>query len=160
MPATYEPITTTTFTASSGLTFNSFSGYTDLILIFAGTNSMGNSIYLRFNGDSGSNYSNTNMQGNGSAGASFRDTSATELGSYAGLNTSIPGLYKVSFFSYSNTSTNKTILLEGSVDNNGSGIVNKYVGLWRNNVAITSFTINSYGGTITGTATLYGIKAA
>jgi hypothetical protein len=160
MPATYEPITTTTFTASSGLTFNSFSGYTDLVLVFAGTNSAGNSIYLRFNGDSATNYSNTNFQGNGSSGASYRDTSATELGSYAGLNTSIPGLYKITFFGYANTAIYKTILLEGSVDNNGSGIANRYVGLWRNTNAITSFTVNSYGGTITGTATLYGIKAA
>jgi len=57
-------------------------------------------------------------------------------------------------------STNKTVLSEAANDKNGSGIVNRLVGLWRNTSAITSITGTTFAGTLTGTATLYGIKAA
>ncbi len=79
-----------------------------------------------------------------------------------GTNTSNPGLSKVHIFSYGG-STNKTVLCETAGDNNGSGDVSRYVGLWRSTAAVTSVTFD-VGGTInfkTGsTFTLYGIKAA
>lgn len=155
--ATYEPIATTTYNAQTTVTFNSFSGYTDLILIIVGTQSVGNSMWMRFNSDSGTNYSVTPIQGDGASASSSRSTNATQIGFQFGMNTSNPAMYRINLMNYAG-STNKTVLAEGAVDNNGSGIVGRFVSLWRNTAAITSITLSSNGGTITGTATLYGIK--
>ncbi len=60
MPATYEPLATTTLgSAASSVTFSSISGsYTDLVVVFSGTAGGGNSnLILTFNSDTGSNYS-------------------------------------------------------------------------------------------------------
>lgn len=167
MPATYEPIATTTLgSAASSITFSSIPGtYTDLRLVVVPT-AASTSIYtsLRFNGDTSSNYSVTVLYGNGSTATSSRASSQTEL--YLNTPTSIdstfPALVTVDLFSYAG-STNKTILSEMAIDKNGSGAVWRIVGLWRNTAAITSINFFSSTGNnfATGTtATLYGILKA
>ena len=164
MPATYEPIATTTLGSSaSSITFSSIPAtYTDLRLALYGIASSGNFLApgCRFNSDTGSNYSYTTIFGDGSAAGSGRTTSTTSIAfvTQFSITSSTGGFVTADVFSYAG-STNKTVLTTGSVDLNGSGEVERIVGLWRNTAAITTLTLTgSYGaGT---TATLYGLKNA
>lgn len=168
MPVTYEPIATTTLgSAAITITFSSVpSTYTDLVLILvasASTNSR--TVWLRFNSDSGTNYSTTQLYGSGTAAGSdsTNNFSAINIAGAANMSSTIPHLYNINIFSYGG-STNKTILSTKSGDNNGSGYVATNVGLWRNTSSITSITLQCGNGVDTfnvgTTATLYGIKAA
>lgn len=164
--ATYEPIATASISGVSTYTFSSISGsYTDLRFIIATTVSSSNDyIQFRFNGDTGTNYSQTGIAGNGSAASSSRFTAQTGIytGTTKGGEISRPLLAKIDVFSYAG-STNKTVLVEYSNDQNGAGSVERNVGLWRNTAAITSITVFSIGAAnfaAGSTATLYGIKAA
>ena len=166
MPATYEPIATTTLgSAASSITFSSISSaYTDLRLVLVGTTATSGAIYLQFNSDTGSNYSSTSLEGRGTTANSQRLSNRTkiELEGYWFANTSTtPFLQTVDVFSYAG-STNKTVLTTASNDQNGSGEVLRTVGLWRSTSAITRIDIvagtpNLATGT---TATLYGILKA
>lgn len=165
MPATYEPIASTTLgTAAVSISFTSISSaYTDLRLVFTGTTSTSTNFTIRFNNDSGSNYSWTWLGGTGSAAQSGRFTSATEYYGNVTLQTT-PQLYTVDVFSYTG-STYKTALITESADKNGSGQLSRSVFLWRNTSAINRIDITAlYGSTNTyasgTTATLFGIKAA
>ena len=166
--ATYEPIATTTLgSAQANITFSSISGsYTDLKLVISTSPSNATAAFLQIelNADTtASNYSSLRVMGDGSATYSNMQTGTLgyRVGLVAGSST-IPSLNIFNFFSYAG-STNKTYLVEGSADINGSGQVNRMVGLWRNTAAITSIKLSINGGTnmVSGTtATLYGIKAA
>jgi len=165
MPATYEPIATTTLSsAASSVTFSSIPAtYTDLVLVVTGlfTSSGGNS-RIRFNGDTGTNYSNTRLQGDGTSASSNRSTSQAFLRlDYDGNSSTVPNMTRTNIFSYAG-STNKTCLIESSEDKNGSGSTVRTVGLWRDTSAITSIEVLMSSSTFaTGTiATLYGIKNA
>jgi hypothetical protein len=167
MPTTYEPIATTTLgSAQSSVTFSSISGsFTDLVLVMnakgTGFTGSGTYPYVRYNSDSGTNYSRTYLSGNGSAASSGRGTS--ENLQYLVGGTYIDGTFAYNsithFMNYSNTTTYKTMLSRA----NNSGVqVDALVGLWRSTSAITSIIIYSSSGNFdTGsTFTLYGIKAA
>jgi hypothetical protein len=162
MPKTYTPIATTTISGSStsNFTFSSISGsYTDLVLIgqIAETPSLGSLVY-RVNSDSGSNYSTTYLDGNGSSATSGRYTSQTEArATYEGVGTGF-GTYIFNFQNYSNTTTYKTIL--GRASNAGNS-AEATVSLWRSTSAITSITIYAGQNFASGsTFTLYGVKSA
>ena len=163
MAATYEPIATTTLGSSqSSVTFNSFSGYTDLrLIISAKTASSGAQIYATINSDSGANYSRTILWGSGSSAGSNRDTNATSwnMDYYGVVTTGQFNTNITDFMNYSNTTTYKTMITRTGNSSNG---LEAQVALWRNTNAITSFTLNvGGGGFATGsTFTLYGIKAA
>jgi len=165
MPATYEPIATTTLgSAASSITFSSIAGtYTDLRVVLVGTAGDIVTPRIRFNSDSGTNYSNTRILGTGSSAASYRSTSVTQLdfASAGGMSTTIPHLYTMDVFSYAG-STYKTALLTGQEDDNGSGYVVRQVGLWSSTSAINTILLYpSSNNFSTGTtATLYGIKNA
>ena len=164
MPSTYEPIATTTLGSNtSTVTFSSISGtYTDLVLI---TNVSGNdgAICIRFNSDSGSNYSNTGLRGNGTSASSTRATNGTYIAGTSNLSVTA-GSLQTSIWNiqnYSNTTTNKTVFFR---DGMATHITGATVGLWRNTAAITSLTVSpEFGSQVfyTGsTFTLYGIKSA
>jgi len=166
MAATYEPIATTTLgSAAASITFSSISSaYTDLRVALTCSTNVSNTILIQFNGNAGTLYSQTYLGGNGSSALSGSGTSQTSI-YYSNLTntyTSTPQFLTVDIFSYAG-STNKTALLTVSADNNGSGITENNVGLWRSTSAITSVSF-TVGGTRTfntgTTATLYGIKAA
>ena len=165
MASTYEPIATTTLgSAASSITFSSIPAtYTDLRLVttmLGSTTSIG--VNLRFNSDSGANYSSTFLVGGGSSAASGRNTGATEITMhYSFLSTTIPTMGEVDIFSYAG-STFKTLLHTLTQDFNGSGNVEKQVGLWRSTSAITTVSLSTTANNfaIGTTATLYGIKAA
>lgn len=161
MPATYEPIASTTVaTASNTVTFSSIpSTYTDLILVWNGTTTVSQNVSLQFNSDAGSNYSVTRMRGTGSAAESSRWSNITLM---FGPNpdTSNPSTVIWNVMNYSNATTNKTAIAKGG---GAGGEAGAYVGLWRSTNAINALTViiggsaNMNIGTI---LTLYGIKAA
>ena len=165
MPATYEPIATTTLgSATNSITFSSISSaYTDLrlVLLSFGDNSAGPR--LRLNNDSTSLYSYTYMYGTGSGVVSGRASSTDVIATHyaTGYPTDYPPMLTVDFFNYAG-STNKTMLLTTSMDKNGSGEVNRAVALYRSTSAISSILISRASGNyIAGTtATLYGILKA
>jgi hypothetical protein len=162
MASTYEKIATYTAPSStSTYTFSSIpSTYTDLVLVvdYDSSSTIIANIYLRFNGDTGSNYSFTYLQGTGSAAQSGRSSGATAI--EAGYQSAVGRsniLAQVQ--NYSNSTTYKTAI---SRHNDTPGVVQTYVGLWRNTAAITSLSLTcSNQSFVTGsTFTLYGIKAA
>lgn len=164
MPAarTYEPLATTTVAGSSTtqISFSSFSGYTDLILISSASGSQDAVIEARFNNDSGTNYSYTYVYGSGSTAASGRNSTATfvRAGRTGTVSTSFcPNILHIQ--DYSNTTTYKTVLER---ENDALASVLESVGLWRSTSAITSILLTISGGNFTAgsTFTLYGIKAA
>ncbi len=66
MAATYTPIASATLAAStSSITFSSIPAtYTDIVVVINDINSTGSfDTNIRFNGDSGSNYSRTGLRG-------------------------------------------------------------------------------------------------
>ena len=165
MPATYENIATTTLgSAAASITFSSISSaYTDLRIVLVGTTTAGVVPALRLNSDTGSNYSNTSLFGSGSSAVSGRNTNTTEMfmTDNTSTSTTVPILIEIDIFNYRG-STNKTLLSANSSDKNGSGGVERVVGLWRNTAAITSVELRARSSTwATGTtATLYGILRA
>jgi len=170
MATTYEPIATTTLgTAAATISFTSISSaYTDLRLVFVGY-SVSTDTYaqMRFNSDTGANYSSTGLRGNGTAASSYQITSGTFIylnNGSNGLNragNNKASMLSVDIFSYTG-SNYKNSLITTSNDDNGGGTVERSVGLWLNTAAITSITLLLDSGNFaTGaTATLYGILKA
>jgi hypothetical protein len=167
MPATYEPIaTTTTTSASTSIEFASISGnYTDLVLVLnikAVSTTTNQWVNLRLNGDAASNYSQTTMSASGSARSSFRYSSRSDGIFIGDTNSNDYALIICNIQNYSNTTTHKTVL---SRSTDASDFLKTIVGLWRKtpeaittiNLQIESSANNIASGT---TATLYGIKAA
>ena len=161
MAVTYEPIASTTLGSdTASVTFSSISGsYTDLVLIVAGTVDATGNVGLRFNSDSGTNYSCTILYGNGASAASANvtnDNYANCGGIGTGQSNSI-----INIMNYSNSTTYKTVLGRG---NRPADQVNAKVALWRNTAAITNIVVYPINGSSTwktgSTFTLYGIKAA
>ena len=156
--------TTTLSSAASSITFSAIPNtFTDLRIVFVGTQGASTAyVYVRVNGDTGLNYSETYLAGSGSTATSGRNTNATQWGvaANASLDTSIPALVTLDIFNYAG-STNKTALGTEQNDKNGSGYVGRTVHLWRSTAAITSVDLRSAGGSSTyaagTTATLYGI---
>jgi len=166
MPATYEPIATTTLgSAAASITFSSISSaYTDLRLVLVVknfTSSTGSTnIGIILNSDTGSNGSTTRLIGDGSTASSNRASNNTAMCRLqTESSTTLPAFLTWDIFSYAG-STNKTALGQSSSDLNGSGQVTRSVGLWRSTSAITSVEISGPEMAIGTTATLYGILKA
>lgn len=168
MALTYEPLATATLVgANSTITFSSISSaYTDLRVVFTGQPSAGfgnaNTI-LRFNGDTGTNYSVIRLSGRNSVANSSRFTTYNTILLDYGVKEGFPFLINIDIFSYAG-SMYKTVLCNGASDNNTDvdGSISSNVGLWRNTSAINSITLTTNSTTFqTGTtATLYGILKA
>jgi hypothetical protein len=176
MTSTYEMIATTTLGSDSGsVTFSSISGsYTDLVLVanFGVTGSGSTFSFQVGNGsvDTGSNYSCTRVYTggvNGTTAISDRSSSASNIQitpSFGFNNVNISNNAIFQFQNYSNTTTNKTVILRA---NNGGGANGAYpgtgaiVGLWRSTSAINTMTFTGESTSFkTGSMfTLYGIKA-
>jgi hypothetical protein len=168
MPSTYTPIATTTLGSNTTtVTFSSISAaYTDLVLIMmhksTGIASAANG-YFRFNSDSGSNYSKTQMLGVGAA-QSQRASNATQINWPFDETEWL--VTKFNIMNYANTTTFKTTIFRQDAGTYGTAAV---IGLWRSTSAINAISLtasdNQGGGSadqfVTGsTFTLYGVKNA
>jgi hypothetical protein len=169
MPATYDPIATQTLGYTAGsVTFSSIpSTYTDLVFVVNASQAGINPVYIQVNGLTTAIYSNTWMVGNGSTASSGRYTAAALGG--AGFNldnfnsntpfpTTFSGIGTYHFMNYSNTTTNKTVLLRHG--NNNWTVAD--VGLIATTAAISSITCYAVGNNWNSGSifSLYGIKAA
>jgi hypothetical protein len=164
MPAgsTYSTIATTTLgSAQTSVSFNSFSGYTDLVIVCDVAFGSTSNFQITFNNDGGTNYSNTILVGNGSVVNTDRQSNQSRIVmGYNGTTSGARSIYNVSLMNYANTTTFKTALIR--VGNSGSDTIAQ-IGLWRSTSAITSiqFALQNGGNMNTGsTFTLYGIAAA
>jgi len=163
MPSTYEPIATQTLgSTASSVTFSSISGsYTDIVVVAVAGSSSDANWRIQFNGDTSTNYSVTQLAGNGSAAASFRTTSEASFlaNRYAYLSNNLNNNILINVQNYSNTTTNKTAFIRTNSAALGTDAI---VGLYRSTSAITSITLFPNAGSfiVGSTFTLYGIKAA
>jgi hypothetical protein len=158
--ATYEPIATTTLgSTATTYTFSAIpSTYTDIVLVAQSTSEA--DILMRFNGDTGTNYSATEIWTGGSSVNSQRETDLTWITLRDSSTTLGNNMSVVNIMNYSNATTNKSVLIRTS-DGRYSRVYAR-VALWRNTSAINSITLfTSYGSFAVGsTFTLYGIAAA
>jgi hypothetical protein len=153
-------------TADLTVTFSSIpSTYKHLQLrAIALSNSDSVPVLLRFNSDSGSNYSWHALHGQGGAAGSGSGTSAssiiTTLNANRGLNASYPWAYVIDILDYADTNKFKTVRALHGADYNGSGEVNFTSGNWRNTAAVSTITMSmaSSGFNQYSSFALYGIK--
>jgi hypothetical protein len=167
--STYTPIATTTLGSNQNdITFSSIpSTYTDLVIVFTGnstnTGSSSNGMRCRVNSDTGTNYSTTYLNGDGSTASSSRATSTAyfEVGEIAQTSNTSPTVTIIQIMNYANSTTYKTILARV---NTATVITQATVSLWRSTSAINSVTLSRDFGTnqlkVGSTATLYGIASA
>lgn len=174
-PSSYESIATATGTGSSGsITFSSIpSTYTSLQIRLIDkatrTASFGsNDGYLRFNGDTGSNYAYHYLIGDGSSASAAGGASQSTMriaridqSSYSGLS-NIMAVGIIDIHDYASTTKNKTVrYITGNDTNNvGDGQVNLGSGLWASTSAVNQVEIYLSGTNFTASTviSLYGIK--
>jgi len=124
---------------------------------------------VRFNSDTGSNYSFHYLLGNGSSTVAGGDPNRTSINliQHVAGNTALSNVFGsavVDILDYSDTSKKTTLRSIGGRDNNGSGGSAIGSGLWNNTSAVTSILI--YPAGVSGnnwlehsTAALFGVKA-
>jgi hypothetical protein len=164
-PASFVSIATFTGNGtSSTYTFSSIpQTYVALQLRILANDAAAATLQFRLNGDSGGNYTNHALKGDGSAASATGVTANTQgdLADYAGYTTDTFAAVIVDIHDYASTTKNKTVRTFSGADLNGSGFVNLRSSLYSSTTAITSLTIrNAASATyVTGSVfSLYGIK--
>jgi len=168
LPNSYESIATINGTGSSGtITFSSIpSTYTHLqIRCFMLSGTSDDAPYMRFNGDTGSNYYTHNVLGEGGTARvqGYNSSSSNIGGAWWGFKNGIPSVSIIDILDYQSTSKYKTSRTLSGQDNNATtyGSVALFSGLWLNTVAISSISIFLSGTasfSTTAQFALYGIK--
>jgi hypothetical protein len=154
---------------ATGIQFSSIpQTYQDLLIVqYLRSNRVATTeqFWQRFNGDEASNYSFTNLVGNGSTASSNRFSSQTVMNRFdipaASSTSGIFGSSIVHILNYRSTSIFKTVLVRSACDLNGSGNTNISVGVWTNTNAITTLNVATENGSnlVSGsTVHLYGIR--
>jgi len=122
-------------------------------------------IYMRLNGDTGSNYALHQITGNGSTAAAGSGVNQTFMyavyGSKSGLADAFGGGI-VDILDYKDTNKNKTLRNLTGIDMNGMGELGLISGLWINTNAITSILFYPPANNIAQYShfALYGIRSA
>ena len=171
----FESIATATGTGSNTtLTFSSIPGtyqYLQLRLLTRANDGGSNNavINVRFNSDTGSNYTRHQLKGDGSSASAFGAASQTQAfitSGSAGSNAlaNAMGVSVVDIHDYANTSKYKTVRsLTGMDLNSVDGQILLTSSVWMDTNAITSISIFHNSGetfTTSTVASLYGIKGA
>jgi hypothetical protein len=158
MPSTYDKIEAKTLgSTATSVTFSSIpSTYTDLVLVVQTTSTA--QVDGQFNGDTANNYSSTEMWTGGSGVNSQRESNLNYFTLRDSSTTLGNNMSVVNIMNYSNTTTNKTVLIRTN-DGRYSRTYARVV-MWRNTSAINSILLYPAGNFAIGsTFTLYGIKA-
>jgi len=120
---------------------------------------------IRFNSDSGANYNNHRIYGNGSTVSADGNTNETRVLfltiNAAGAAVASYSPYIVDVIDYASTSKNKTAKAIGGKDNNNTdGYIFLQSGSWRNTAAITTVELIDVISTFVNGSiiSLYGIK--
>ena len=171
MAVTYEHISTITATTNTGTSFDFTSipsTYTDLIIVGRGNSSNGNKdLTMRFNNDSGSNYSGVYMSSDALNNTTQYGITGTQtlgfVDYYGALNEYEFNTCTINILNYASTSVYKCWVGQSqSIVLLGSDLIG---GQWSSTSAINRVTITS-GGAATATFakgseySLYGVKAA
>ena len=156
----YESIATVNASAASSVSFTSIgSTYKHLQIRYSTTRSASNELAMRFNGDTGNNYSIHYITGDGSA-ASAAGYAMTNSRTYVGNDgtSTQPLVGVIDILDYTNTNKLKVQRTLSGNDKNGSGSVFLFSGAWNNTAAVTQVDLFPGSGTLTGSFALYGIK--
>ncbi len=175
----YESIASATGTGSNPtITFNSFpSTYAALQLRLmvksTDTGSPMTQMRIRFNSDTGSNYSYHRLIADGSAVSAYGAASQSAviidgiaITSYTGINASNFSAGIIDILDYASTTKNKTVRTFSGADRNGVATGDTAIALnssaWLNTNAITSIDVLINGGNFASNSvvSLYGIKGA
>lgn len=171
MAVTYESIASVTLTSNTQtVSFTSIpSTYTDLVLIpspYLGSGT-GSDLLVRFNNDTGSNYSRVSMYGTGTNASVASSSSSSQL--FARYNYSSPidstassALYQIHIQSYTSSLT-KVSIANNQQTNSSYPRAEVLVNLWNNTSAITRIDIFMDNSAFFGspsTFSLYGIARA
>ena len=160
--------TVTVGSATTSITFSSIPQlYTDLCIVVSGRSDFA-AYYgggtIRFNGDTGSNYSFRRLYGDTSVGSTAATSTGIENWDVNGAPTTANTFGNTQFYIPNYTSSSyKSCSIDYSVENNSADGINGIVaGLWSNTSAITSvtllsFTFSTYYFQPNTTATLYGV---
>ena len=162
MPATYEPIATTTLSSpTTNISFTSIpASYTDLRVVINYSMASGSTAVLRFNNNTGTTYAYKGLIGSTSVVA----YGGTATGIRIPYNTQTNGMAFAMFDVFNYTSSNyKMVLYSVNQPNTSTGETGVGVGAWSVAAAITR--VDLFGSTTvnfnTGTqATIYGILKA
>jgi hypothetical protein len=149
--------------SAASVTFSSInSGYRDLVLIIQGSSLSGNFVpKLQFNNDTGANYNDVYMTGNGSSAASSSNSSDTALRLYQNAFYTSTTLAQTicNILDYSATDKHKSTLTR---NNNASQATETFAGRWANTAAISTiklFSPNATSLAAGSTVALYGVSA-
>jgi hypothetical protein len=174
MANTFELISSVTVsTPTASISFSSIPAtYTDLCILVSARNATAGAgdSGLRFNSDSGSNYSRRTLLGNGSGTPTSASSSGNNLLTRAGVITGTDNTANT----FSNNliyvpnyagSSYKSVSIDSVTETNATEIYAQLVaGLWSQTSAITSITLYASSATLTdnfatnSTAYLYGVN--
>lgn len=151
----YTALATITLgSTASTVTFGSIPGtYRDLKVVIQASG-ISNDALVRFNSDTGANYTRTYMAGQGTSTATSASDSASYIPfAYVGTN---PAALLLEVMDYSQTNKHKSTFSRGS----DSAVVMAIAGRWASTAAITSMVIYPASGSWAAgnTFTLYGVK--
>lgn len=167
--ADYELISTTLVTSAvASVTFSSLGGATykhlQLRVTERSSASVNSQLYLRFNGDTGANYSEHLIAGGGSGSPQVYGGGSV---SFAPMGAGVESGYTANAFSgriidildFGSTNKNKTVreFLGFAASGNKVGF---YSAAWYSTSAVTSIVVGMNGGNITADSriSLYGVK--
>jgi hypothetical protein len=171
--ATYTLISSNVLTSSAAsVTFSSIPAtFTDLVLrISTRTTFTGftfDQINILINGDTASNYSRTQLRGNGAAAASGGLGNQTVLDLPQATDTDLATSNTFSSFemyipSYAVSQSKPSSIFSAQETNATTAYINAFAALWRNNAAVTSISLTPANGSFVATSSfyLYGISNA
>jgi hypothetical protein len=153
--ATKTPLQSVTLTSTTtGLTFSNIDQtYTDLEIIISGTTNPAQNISIRYNGDTGNNYSGTYMGGDGSS--TLNGNYATQSSALSGAIYTGQTYISLNIGNYSSSVMYKALV--GRTSAPGTAAV-AYTSSWRNPAPITSITFtNALDAGVT--ISIYGIRS-
>lgn len=159
--STYVSLGTITLASTdASITFSSIPAtYRDLIIIANGPSNIADDFaYLRFNGDSGSNYSWVQMGANTSTPFSS-STTTTSWRTSTFRPSGGRSVTKIQIMDFSASDKHKVGLIRDDSQYDSGLIVRAYAARWANTAAITSIEFFTTAGSLTAgfTLSLYGI---
>jgi hypothetical protein len=153
------------FTSTDDGQVGDWSQYMDLVVIgyarsgVSGTGTTG--VYLRLNNDTGSNYGWQQLQGDGSSASADLQASISYIRFGVAPQTSATanqfGAYKIDLFDI-NSGKYKSAFCQGACDMDGSGSVNLFSAVWRNQDPLIEIDLLDDTGFVAGSRfDLFGI---
>jgi hypothetical protein len=152
---TYTLIDSVTLGSSaSGVTFSSIPAGGDLVLAADVIKSTNSRVYLKINGDSGTNYNNLVFAGTGSAAFGDDQNNADYYWLSQGGSSGGTAQFAINFMDYSASDKHKSFLVRWGIH---STAVSANIGRWASTSAITSLaiTVESPAGVFAAGSTFF-----